>query len=586
MSVGAQNNEPRSKGFRLGIRFKILIPVVLMNILIGVVLSAIALSAFKSECIRTGAGGALSIVTLAETRISGDTMRNVARDGADSSSYMIVYDSIEGLVESVSVDRIYTVGYDENGNLCYLIDINADESEGKTTGERTDDFVALNAKVAMSNNIPFAYMSIREENGKQVIIAAAPVTTKSGEVVGSVFIEYDAASLLDSIQSTTARVVIIAVIIVVLCSVLMLFIIQRILTGLKKANIKIRDIVEADGDLTQKLAVSSKDEVGEMAGNINSLLDYIHTVISNISSNAQTLNTFLTLSRESAENSNNKISSISDNMLQLSATMEETMASVQEMDDAMTRMDSYVKDMDASVAEGARLASSVDERASKLVHSTQEKTEHVKSQAADIEKSLKEKMAESRKVEYIRDLTKKILEIATQTNLLALNANIEAARAGEAGRGFAVVAGEIGRLSQDTAESAQAIQNISEMVLSTVAALADEAENMLVFMNEQTLSGYGQLIETGRQYSDDARSFFQMMENCLGQARHLASELSVIKDSMSGILCAVDDGNKSIESVTDSVSDLAEDLHQNKDQADTNLEATANLEAEVAKFII
>lgn len=105
-----------------------------MNILIGAVLSAIALSTFKSECIRTGAGGALSIVTLAETRISGDTMRNVAKDGADSASYMIVYDSIEGLVESVSVDRIYTVGYDESGNLCYLIDIRADGSDGMATG--------------------------------------------------------------------------------------------------------------------------------------------------------------------------------------------------------------------------------------------------------------------------------------------------------------------------------------------------------------------------------------------------------------------------------------------------------------------
>lgn len=586
MPANIQNNTSRTGDFRLSIRLKILIPVILMNILIGGVLSAIVLSAFKSECIRTGAGGALSIVTLAETRISGDTMQNVAKDGADSSSYMIVYDSIEGLVESVSVDRIYTVGYDESGELCYLVDINADETEGKATGEKTDDFVTLNARVAMNNNIPFAYMSIREEHGKKVIVAVAPVTTKAGEVIGCVFIEYDAASLLESIHSATAQVVIIAIIIVGICSVLMLFIIQHILTGLKKANIKIRDIVEADGDLTQKLFVSSKDEVGEMAGNINSLLDYIHTVISNISGNTRTLNSCLTRSKESAENSSNKINNISDNMLQLSAAMEETTASILDMDEAMIRMNRYVNEMDASVAEGAKLASSIDEKASRLVHSTQTKTEQVKSQAAAIEKSLKEKLEESRKVEHIRDFTNKILEIASQTEMLALNANIEAARAGEAGKGFAVVASEIGKLSQDTADSAQAIQNISELVLSTVAALADEAENMLVFMNEQTISGYGQLIENGRQYSDDAKSFFYMMDECLGQAKHLASELTIIKNSMTGILNAVEDGNKSIENVTGSVSDLSLDLHENKNQADSNLEATANLEAEVQKFII
>lgn len=572
--------------FRLSIRLKIVIPVIIMNILIGVILSAIILSAFKSECIKTGASGALSIVTLAEARISGDTMQNIARDGADSSSYMIVYDSIETLVQSVGVNRIYTVGYDEGGNLCYLIDINSDESEGMATGEKVDDFVSLNARVTMNNDIPFAYKSIRKENGKKVIIASAPVDTKSGDTIGSVFIEYDAASLSDSISKTTISVVITAIIIVAICSILMLFILQRILTGLKKANIKIRDIVEADGDLTQKLSVSSRDEVGEMSQNINSLLDYIHTVISNISDNTQTLNTFLTLSKKSAENSSTKINNISDNMMQLSATMEETTASVQEMDEAMLRMNEYVKEMDASVAEGAQLASSIDSHASALVENTISKTESVKSNAAAIEKSLKEKLAESHKVQEIRDLTNKILEIASQTEMLSLNANIEAARAGEAGKGFAVVASEIGKLSQDTADSAQAIQNISELVLSTVADLADESEHMMVFMNEQTISGYGQLIETGKQYSNDAKNFYNMMDTCLNQARHLASELTSIKDAMSGILDAVEDGNQNIESVTHSVSDLSEDLYENKNQADCNLQATANLEKEVNKFII
>lgn len=273
-------------------------------------------------------------------------------------------------------------------------------------------------------------------------------------------------------------------------------------------------------------------------------------------------------------------------MLQMSAAMEQTMASVQEMDSSMGRMNHYVAEMDRRVEQGTSLASSVDKKASSLVEKTLTKTELVKKEAALIEKTLREKLEESRKVETIGELTSKILEISSQTELLSLNANIEAAKAGDAGKGFAVVAGEIGKLSKDTTESAQEIQTISEIVLSTVASLTDEAEKMLSFMNEQTIAGYGQLIETGNQYSDDAENFHHMMSDCMQKTQRLQEEISKIKDSMSEILHAVEESTKNIESVTGNITELSDDLFENKTQAEGNLKATDNLETEVKKFII
>ena len=93
-------------------------------------------------------------------------MKNIAIDGADSSSYMIVYDQIVGIVDSVGVNRVYTVGYDANGELCYLIDIPGDGEQAIATGTSVDEFVSLSARVAMSNDIPFAYKSIRKVGEK------------------------------------------------------------------------------------------------------------------------------------------------------------------------------------------------------------------------------------------------------------------------------------------------------------------------------------------------------------------------------------------------------------------------------------
>lgn len=581
-----KTKKKQKEKMNIGIRFKILIPVIMTNVLIALVLSVLVLSEFKAQCLETAAQGALSMVTMAEARINGETMQNIVTDGADSSSYMIVYDSIENIVASVGVNRIYTVGYDANQEICYLVDIKGDGSDGIETGTVADRFVELNAKVAMNNNIPFAYKSIRKEGKKKIIVAAAPVTNKTGDVVGAVCIEYDAASLQKSITNTTRSVIIIAILLVVICSVLILIIVGGILNGVKKVNQKIKNIVEADGDLTQKVNVKSSDEVGEIARNINSLFDYIRTVITNISENTRNLNQSMQLNRESAEHSSEQINTISDNILQMSAAMEETMASVQDVDAAMVRMNEYVQQMDHQVADGTSLASDINQKASGLVRETKIKTNEVKQMADKIEKSLKEKLEESKQVEHINVLTNKILEISSQTELLSLNANIEAARAGEAGKGFAVVAGEIGKLSQDTTQSAQEIQAISNVVLSTVRDLAEEAENMLRFLNEQTLFGYGQLIETGTQYSNDADSFYNVMNDCMQKANKLAMEIDTIKRSMSGILIAVEESTKNIENVTGNVSELSEDLYQNKEQAESNLCATGNLESEINKFIV
>lgn len=584
--MSGMEKRPNRAKISIGIRLKILIPVVAVNIIIATVLSVLVLQAFQEQCTETAAQGALAIVTMAEARIDGSTLGSIGKDGADSAGYTIVYNAIESIVDGSGVNRIYTVGYDKDETFFYLVDIYSDKRKGNETGTKVSEFVKLNAEVAMNNDVPFAYKSIRRESTGKVILAAAPVATKSGEMTGAVFIEYDASALEQSISGAIVKIVIAAVILVVICSVLIMLIIGSILNSVKKVNKKIKDIVEADGDLTQKIDVKSSDEVGDIACNINSLLDYIHTVISNISTNARQLNQHIHLSSESAERSDEQITAISDHIVQMSAAMEETIASVQEVDAAMERMNDYVKSMDCQVGDGTRKASEIGHKASGLVEETKRKTEQMQREAEKIKNSVQEKLEESRKVEHITTLTGKILEISSQTELLALNANIEAARAGEAGRGFAVVAGEIGKLSQDTIQSAEEIRSISEIVLSTVHALAKEAENMLEFLNEQTMYGYGQLIETGRKYRDDAESFNQIMNGCMEQADRLSREIAAMKQSMTGILGAVEESAENIDSVTAGVSGLSEELHKNKEQSESNLEATHNLENEVNKFVI
>ncbi len=114
---------------------------------------------------------------------------------------------------------------------------------------------------------------------------------------------------------------------------------------------------------------------------------------------------------------------------------------------------------------------------------------------------------ESKKVEKVNELTDNILNISSQTNLLALNASIEAARAGEAGKGFAVVANEISQLADSSRETANNIQSINTMVITSVNELINNSNHLVKYIDENILPDYDGFVLAGKQYSKD--SIFQ-----------------------------------------------------------------------------
>ncbi len=114
---------------------------------------------------------------------------------------------------------------------------------------------------------------------------------------------------------------------------------------------------------------------------------------------------------------------------------------------------------------------------------------------------------ESKKVEKVNELTDNILNISSQTNLLALNASIEAARAGEAGKGFAVVANEISQLADSSRETANNIQSINTMVITSLNELINNSNHLVKYIDENILPDYDGFVLAGKQYSKD--SIFQ-----------------------------------------------------------------------------
>src|SRR5215470_12611376 len=186
------------------------------------------------------------------------------------------------------------------------------------------------------------------------------------------------------------------------------------------------ELAAGGGDLTKRMEVNSKDEVGQMGTSLNTFLGKLEKIIVDVKTGASAI---AVASQQVASSS----SSLSQGTSEQAASAEETTSSLEEMSASIQQNSENSRQMEQVAAKGAREA----EEGGKAVNHT-----------VDAMKSITEKI----------DI---VDEIAYQTNLLALNAAIEAARAGEHGKGFAVVATEVRKLAERSQSAAKEISGLA-----------------------------------------------------------------------------------------------------------------------------
>jgi methyl-accepting chemotaxis protein len=285
----------------------------------------------------------------------------------------------------------------------------------------------------------------------------------------------------------------------------------------------------ADGDLTQRLDVSSKDEVGQMAEALNHTLERTGEVIRAIRESAMTL-----------ASSSEELSATSS---QMSASAEETSAQAGAVSAAAEQVSSNVGTVAASTEE---MSSSIREIASSVNEAATVASEAVglASDANTTVTKLGDSSAE------IGEVIKVITAIAEQTNLLALNATIEAARAGEAGKGFAVVANEVKELAKETAKATEDIGAkiivIQSDASAAVQAIAQIAEVIAKINDIQ--------IRVASSVEEQAATTNEITRN-VGEA---AAGTGEIASSVTGVARAARDASSGAAATRSAAHDLAQ----------------------------
>lgn len=275
---------------------------------------------------------------------------------------------------------------------------------------------------------------------------------------------------IDDVKETMWTFISNLIIGLIITTLLLLFlsflIAKSIITPLNKTTEALADLVQGDGDLTQRLPVKGKDEIAKLSLSFNQFIEKIQNIIKEIQDSAKAV----------------KISSIDLSSLsqQSLTSSEQQNAETAQIATASTEMVSTINEIAKSATTAAGLAegASTEAQTSKaIVNESVQSVQDLSTEISNASTVIRELNNECSSIDSVLSVIKGIAE---QTNLLALNAAIEAARAGEQGRGFAVVADEVrtlaGRTQEATLEINDIIAQLQKKANEAVSAISNSGD--------------------------------------------------------------------------------------------------------------
>lgn len=570
----------------VSIKLKVLGPIVLLAVMmVGTILLGIT---------------NLHSVMRASTEISGNYAQGIKQLGDISADFQSLNRVMFAHITARDMASKRNLESESQEIKADIDAICADYAKGLESGSESEayqSFTGLYAEYVSIFDTAIGY-SGGGESQRAATVANTELTEKSKQITENIdnMISINQQKMNDAISSqnmtyngvlVTDFIILAVAVIVSVFAFLICFagIIRPMSSVNRKLNKIIKNIQNGEGDLTQRVPADRKDEIGQLAGGINTFLETLQGIMGKIITNSNRLEKIVNAVQNNVSTANDSSCDISSVMEQLSASMEEMSSTVTTVNESTIDVDSNVGEL-ADASKGLlSYANEMQKRASTLENTAIENKQSTSTVISEIIEKLRLAIEDSRSVSRVNDLTDEILNISSQTNLLALNASIEAARAGDAGKGFAVVADEIRQLADSSREAANNIQTINNMVVTAVNQLIANSDAIVKYIHDNIMPDYDAFVASGRQYNQDAvhvNDIVEQFTNMSGELKHLIRNIT---DAMNGISESVSESANGITTAASNTNNLVKGISKISSEMENNSLIAGELKKEADRFV-
>jgi methyl-accepting chemotaxis protein len=341
-----------------------------------------------------------------------------------------------------------------------------------------------------------------------------------------------------------------------------------------------------EGDLTEKIDITRKDEIGILATELNKAVGNVKSLIAEIISSTTELSVTSEEVSATALSIAEKMEIINESTRQIAQGTEELSAITEEVNASTGDITSFAQELAEKATFGNISSKEIQKRALSLRETGLNCNTNTQKIYKSRQEEINDAIEKGKVVEKIKIIADAIGTISSQTNLLALNAAIEAARAGEHGKGFSVVADEVRKLAVESSNSVSEIQEVIAKVQEAFKNITHNAEGVLTFISEQVTPNYSFFIESGEKYEKDAEFFSNMSDEISHKAKLVLESIKSVGNAIENVSATSEESAANSEEIRNSINETTLAIEDISKSAQSQAKMTEKLNKLVHKFKI